>query len=146
MTQPTQYGFGFEQMAEQERTAHLPSTLEEAIPVYRDLIEKYNAAMLVRDLPAIEKIQKEAEDLAVKLNGGELLGIMGGPDAPVYVLERATAAPSGTVPMWGRTGDFIISVDGMRVRIEQDGMFGIGASMSPAPASPPTQSIMTNPS
>jgi hypothetical protein len=106
MTQPQQFGFGFDQMFEEQRTAHLPSTMEEAIPYYRGLIEKYNAAMLLRDLPAIEKIQQEAEDLAVKLNGGELLGIMGGPDAPVYVLERATAAPSGTVPTWGQTAGF----------------------------------------
>ena len=58
----------------------------------------------------------------------------GGPDAPCYVLERATAAPAGTVPLYGQTGDFTIDVNGMRVRIEMDGMYGIGMmSNSPAP-------------
>ena len=35
--------------------------------------------------------------------------------------------------MWGQTGDFTIDVNGMPVRIEQEGIFGIGASMSPTP-------------
>ncbi len=47
--------------------------------------------------------------------------------------SRATAAPAGTVALWGQTGDFTIIVDGMKVRIEQDGIFGIDASMSPWP-------------
>jgi len=36
----------------------------------------------------------------------------------------------GAVPLWGQTGDFVIAVDGMRVRIEQDGIFGIGCGFS----------------
>ncbi len=43
---------------------------------------------------------------------------------------RETAATPGTVPLWGQTGDFVIAVDRMRVRIEQDGIFGIGCGFS----------------
>jgi hypothetical protein len=53
---------------------------------------------------------------ALKKGGGKL----GASSAP--------AATAGTVPVWGRTGSFVIDVDGVLVRIEQDGIFGVGAS------------------
>jgi hypothetical protein len=123
-----QLGFGFDEMLHEQETAHIPSTMEGAIPYYRKLIDRHHAAMLVGNVPAAMAIREEAHDLAVKVNGGKLLGISGGPDAPVHVLERATAAPAGTVPMWGQTGEFTINVGQMPVLIKQDGMFGIGAS------------------
>jgi hypothetical protein len=123
-----QFGFGFDQMYEDQRTAHLPSTLEEAIPVYRDLIDKHHAAMMVGDESAVLKIRNEARDLAHKLDP-EGNGILAGPDAPGYQLERATAALEGTIPKWGQTGDFTVDVNGIKVRIEQGGMLGI-ASMA----------------
>jgi len=125
MTQPQQLGFGFDQMAEEQRTAHIPSTMHEAIPYYRKLIERHNEAMLAGDVPAAMKLREEAHDLAYKLNGGDA-GIKGGPDAPCYVLERVTEALAGTIPLWGQTGEFTIDVTGMKVRVEQDGMFGVG--------------------
>jgi hypothetical protein len=42
------------------------------------------------------------------------------------VLARESAAAPGAVPLWGQIGEFIITVDGMKVRIELDGLFGIG--------------------
>jgi hypothetical protein len=126
MSQPQQLGFGFDEMLRQQETAHLPGTMEEAIPYYRKLIEKHHAAMIAGDAPTAMKIREEAEELAYKLNGNDA-AIKGGPDAPCYVLERATTAPAGTVPMWGQTGEFTITVGDMPVRIEQDGIFGTGA-------------------
>jgi hypothetical protein len=122
-----QLGFGFDEMAEEARTAHIPATMEAAIPFYRELIEKHHAAMMAGDVAAAMAVRKEAEDLAVKLNGG-FMGINGGPDAPCPVLERATAAPAGTIPLWGQTGEYTITVGTMPVKVEQDGIFGIGAS------------------
>jgi hypothetical protein len=127
MTQPQQLGFGFDEMADEQRIAHIPSTMEDAIPYYRKLIERHHAAMLAGDVPTAMKVREEAHDLAYKVNGGDV-AIKGGPDAPAYVLERATAAPAGTVPMWGQTGQFTIHLGAIPVRIEQEGMFGIGAS------------------
>jgi hypothetical protein len=129
VTQPEQLGFGFDEMAEEQRTAHIPSTMEEAIPYYRKLIERHDAAMLAGDIPAAMKIRQEAHDLAYKVNGGDA-AIKSGPDAPAYVLERATVAAEGEVPKWGQTGAFTINVGTMPVRIEQEGMFGIGAGFS----------------
>ncbi len=45
--------------------------------------------------------REEAHDLAIMLNGGAFLGILGGPDAPGCVLERETAAAEGTIPLLG---------------------------------------------
>ncbi len=73
---------------------HLPSTLEEAIPVYRDLIDRHNAAMLVGDEKTVLQLLNEARDLAHKLDP-EGNGTLAGPDAPGYQLERATAATEG---------------------------------------------------
>jgi hypothetical protein len=89
-------------------------------------MQRHHEAMLAGDVPAAMKIREEAHELALKVNGGDA-GICAGPDAPAYVLERATAAPAGTVPQLGQTGEFTINVGNMPVRIEQDGMFGVGA-------------------
>ena len=121
-----QLGFGFDEMAEEQRTAYIPSTMEEAISIYCGLLEKHNAAMIAGDEETTMKLRKEAGDLAVKLNGGTSFGVCAGPDAPAKVLERETAAPEGTVPLWGQKGSFTIDFRRIPVRIEQDGLFGIG--------------------
>jgi hypothetical protein len=125
-----QLGFGFEQIAEEQRTAHLPDTMEAAIPYYRAMLERHHAAMLVGAEKTAMAIRHEAEDLAVKLNSGEMLGILGGIDAPGCVLERETAAPVGTIPLWGQKGDFTITVGDMPVRIKMDGIMGICGRIS----------------
>jgi len=110
----------------ERETAHLPSTMEEAVPFYRLLIRQHHAAMLAADIETAMRLRKEAELLAVRLNGGEP-GILAGEDAPGCVLARETAAEPGTVPLWGQEGEFTVTVNAMRVRIEMDGMFGIGS-------------------
>jgi len=88
--------------------------------------------MLAGDETAAMKLREQAHELAVKVNRGDA-GICAGPDAAAYVLERATVAPAGTVPMWGQTGEFAINVGNMPVRIEQDGIFGTGAGHMTCP-------------
>ncbi|MCW8087720.1 hypothetical protein [Sabulicella glaciei] len=109
----------------ERETAHLPGTMAEAIPFYRLLIRQHHAAMFAADVDAAMGLRKEAERLALRLNDGEP-GILAGEDAPGCVLARETAAAPGAVPLWGQEGEFTIEVCGMRVRIEMDGMFGIG--------------------
>lgn len=107
-------------------TAHLPGTMDPAIPYFRDLIQRNHAAILAADEAATRAIHQDAHQLAVKLNGGEH-GILAHDDAPGYVLARETTANPSDVPLWGQTGSFIIEVSGMAVRIEMEGLFGIGA-------------------
>src|SRR5271157_1417542 len=129
MTQPHQLAFGFDEMLREQETAHLPSTMEESVPYYRGLIENHHAAMLAGDETAALEIRKEANRLAHKLDP-QHNGILAGPDAPGCFLSEATAAPDGTVPMWGQEGDFTVTVGSMPVRVTVDGMFGIAASLS----------------
>jgi hypothetical protein len=129
MTNPEQMRFGFEAMVEERETAHLPSEMEAGIAAYRAMLEQHNQAMLDGDEKKVMAIRKEANRLAVKLNGGEI-GILGGREAPGYVLMDSTAATPGTVPMWGQQGEFAIKVGDMPVHIKMDGMLGICQSMS----------------
>jgi hypothetical protein len=110
----------------EKETGHLPATMEEGIPFFRLLLRQHHAAMLAADVDTAMNLRKEAERLAVRLNGGEP-GILAGPDAPGCALDRATAAAPGALPLWGQSGEFIITVDGMEVRIALDGVFGIGS-------------------
>jgi hypothetical protein len=123
-----QLGFGFDDILEQEETAALPSTMDDGIAYYRALLEKHHEAMFAGDEATAMAIREEGNRLAVKLNNGEP-GILGGADAPGYVLMRETAAQQGTVPMWGQRGDFTVTIDDMPVHIVMDGMMGACASM-----------------
>ena len=91
------------------------------------MIEKHHAAMQAADIEQAMSIREEAHLLAAKLNGGTC-GIIAGPDAPGCILERKSAAPPGSVPLWGQAGEFVVTVGAMRVRIELHGMFGIGST------------------
>ena len=135
MTTEQQLGFdGLLQSAETEnrarhferRTAHLPGTMDEALPLFRDLLARHHDAMLTADVDETMRLRGKAHDLAKKLNGGEP-GIIAHEDAPGCMLERETAAAPGSVPLWGQKGEFVINVDGMRVRVEVNGVFGIGS-------------------
>jgi len=121
---PQQLGFGFDQIEKEKQTAHLASDIDTGIEQYRGLLEQHNAAMLAGDEKGAVAVQKEAVRLAVKLNDGEP-GILGGPEAPGYVLMNGTAAVPGTVPIWGQKGEFDIKVGDTPVHIRMDGMLGI---------------------
>lgn len=113
----------------EQQTGHLPSTMEEALPFYRSLIDRHHAAMLAADESETLRLRKEARKLALRLNGGDT-AILADENAPGRVLERETAAPIDTPPLWGQSGDFCVTTVGMRVRIRTRGMFGIGMSWS----------------
>jgi hypothetical protein len=116
-----------EQRQMDRATAHLPGIMQEALPFYRRMIEKHHTAMLTAGIEEAMTIREEAHNLAAKLNGGTC-GIIAGPDAPGCILERESAAPPDTVPLWGQAGEFVVTVGAMRVRIELKGMFGIGST------------------
>lgn len=109
----------------QERAcAHLPGTMDKAVPFFRSLIDRHHAAMLAGDAATVERLREEAHRLALKLNNYEP-GILADDDAPGYVLDRLTRAPKGAVPSWGQSGTFMLDCAGLRVRIDMDGLFGI---------------------
>jgi len=105
---------------------HLPETLDEAAPYLQNLIERHHAAMLAADGDLVAQLRADAHDLAEKLNGYEA-GILANDDAPGRVLDRLTAASRGMAPLWGQSGSFEVVYGKMRVAVEMDGLFGIGA-------------------
>jgi hypothetical protein len=124
-----QMGLGFDAMLDEQETAHLPCSMEAAIPEYRRLLQHHHQAMLAADVKQAMAIRKEANRLAVKVNGGDL-GILADSDSAGNVLERETAAPPDTVPMWGQQGDFVIQVGSTPVHIAMEGILGASAGMS----------------
>ena len=83
--------------------------------------------MLAADADEVLRLRAEAHKLALRLNHGDP-GILADDDASGRALERAFASVPGDVPLWGQKGDFVIEVNGMQVRIEIEGVFGIGSS------------------
>ncbi len=110
-------------------TAHLPDTMEEALPYFRDLISQHHNAMMMADEKETMRLRQEARNLARRLNNGNP-DITACPESPGCVLEAATMAAMGTVPQWGEVGEFVITVGDMSVRIQLDGLFGASASYS----------------
>jgi hypothetical protein len=108
--------------------AHLPGSYDDAIPFFRALTHRHHAAMLAADVATVMQLREEAHLLATKLNNFEP-GILAGDDAPGCVLDRATRAPKGDVPIWGQSGSFLIDLDGMHVRIAMDGIFGLASNV-----------------
>lgn len=106
---------------------HLPGSVAEALPFFRDLIALHHNAMLGGDADAVASLRQQAHDLATKLNNYEP-GIIADENAPGCVLERLTRAEEGQVPLWGQSGSFEVRYKTMRVCIEMEGLFGIGAS------------------
>lgn len=108
----------------EKQSGHLPATMAEALPFFREMIAQHHAAMLRGNPEAVMRCREEAQLLAVRLNGGAP-GYLAGPDAPGCVLTRETAAAADTVPLWGQAGSFVVTVAGTRVRIRLSGIFGI---------------------
>lgn len=84
----------------------------------RALVARYHDAVLAGDLETLDSSQSAYEALVYVLNGNTMLGSAAGDDSAAYVLARAVAAAPGQVPCWGQSGDFLVEVDGMRVRVE----------------------------
>lgn len=104
---------------------HLPGNMADALPYYRDLMERFHAAMLVGSFEDAQGIAEEAYKLARRLNGGQS-GIIASDSAPGCALARETASPSGSVPLWGQEGEFIVRICEMDILVKLDGLFGIG--------------------
>jgi len=101
----------------------LPESWDMAVPHYRNLLQRCDAAFLAADVDAINRIYGEAEALATLLQG-KTSGLLA-PDGAGTILGEKTRAPLGTIPVWGQEGEFIIDAAGVTVRMETDGIFGI---------------------
>jgi hypothetical protein len=98
-----------------QQTKHLPGDLEHGLIYYRKLLDKHHAAFLAEEWEALRDLRNDAYLLAFKLNRGDG-GVFADDKAMGNVLQNSTAAPAGTIPLWGQLGEFELTIDTMRVR------------------------------
>jgi hypothetical protein len=120
----------FAALEHEQKTAHFPVPGDESAQVvfWRGLIARYHAAMMAGDTAAAVAVDAEAELLVDHIHGGR-----SGCAEVSRRLEAATAAAEGTVPMWGQSGVFTIQFAGVPVRIEIEGLQGLGSFTSLIP-------------
>lgn len=106
--------------------AELASVLPEQFPtIARQCVEKYHDAVLAGHVEVLDQMERAYNALVFKLNGDTLFGCSAKADSAANVLSRAVAARPGQVPLWGQCGEFLLEVDGMRIRVEyKPGMLG----------------------
>jgi len=112
----------------ERKTGHLPSGMDDGMRVFRTMIAQHHQAMMDADIQSVMAIREQARMLARRLNAGEIGYLAQG--APGRILESGTRADDGTIPLWGQTGSFVITVQEMRVRIELGGIFSLASSVS----------------
>ena len=124
----------------------LPATMDEAMPFYRELIQRHHEAMLAGDAAKVRSLREEAGKLAYKLNNYQS-GIIADDDSLGSVLARLSAAERDTIPLWGQVGSFEIRHGKMRVRIEIEGLYGrpicLGSASRRVPSSATSLSSAT---
>lgn len=105
--------------------AAMPLDRDGLLGVAMSAVTELHAAVLASDSTATDLAINRYNAAVWKLNGGTLFGSLGDPDAAGYVIERHCAALPGAVPMWGQGGQFLIQVQGMRIRVEFGGGTGL---------------------
>jgi len=81
-------------------------------------LEAMHAAVMRGDWEGVRTAFLPYNAAIWKLNGGTFFGCMADEHAPGRRVQRFCAATPGEVPMWGQTGDFLLTVDGMRCWVE----------------------------
>lgn len=119
-----QTAFDFETSPPIAVTHDIPA---DPVAFYRELLEEHHQAVLAADEEKVRAIRKKARQLAADLNGDTMCGIAAHDGSGTSLMEQTTA-PEGAIPLWGQSGNFIVRIGEMRVRIELEGIFGIGCS------------------
>lgn len=82
------------------------------------LVERHHDAVLAGDLSELDATHDAYEALVYVLNGNTLFGSMADENSAGHVLARAVEAVPGQVPRWGQRGEFLLEIDGMRIRVK----------------------------
>lgn len=96
------------------------AALPEAPALLEALAEQYqrtfNAAVLAGNLDSLKAQDDALAAVATKLNGGVVRGALGD-DGPLAAIIARKAPPLGQVPLWGQDGEFLLEVEGIRIRV-----------------------------
>ena len=98
--------------------AELANVLPEQFPdIARQCAEKYHDAVLAGHVEVLDQMEMAYTALVYQLNGETLQGCAADDSRAAKVLARAVSAKPGQVPCWGQDGEFLLEVDGLRLRV-----------------------------
>lgn len=90
-----------------------PAKLEALAEQYQ---RTFNAAVLAGHVDVVRAQGDALAALAVKLNDVVSRGCLGD-ESPLKAIIHRKAPPLGQVPLWGQDGEFLLEVDGIRIRV-----------------------------
>jgi len=98
--------------------AELANVLPEQFPdIARQCAEQYHDAVIAGHVAVLDQMEGAYTALVYKLNGETLQGCAADDSRAARVLARAVAAKPGQVPCWGQDGEFLLEVEGLRLRV-----------------------------
>lgn len=106
--------------------ADLPSDKAGLLSFAAAQVSACNKGVLASNWVAVKNASDLYEAAVWKLNGGTFLGCSAGddPKAGGNVIEQHCRAAPGVEPLWGQTGEFLVTVSGVRVLVEFSSSFG----------------------
>lgn len=105
-----------------------PGDTAGALALYRALTVRYDAAMCAGDTERALDAKEEADKLLMHMHGAAL-----GSATTARQLMDGCAAQPGTVPLWGQVGEFTLTIASVPMRVNIDGMNGLGQCVSLLP-------------
>lgn len=97
----------------------LPADRVELEQLAGDMLQLFNDAMVAGSARDIETSVLRYNAVVYRLNGDTFLGCATDEGAGGQLLKQL-AAPAGVVPGWGQAGQYLLEVDGMRLRVKVD--------------------------
>ncbi|WP_106805744.1 KlcB family protein [Pseudomonas sp. S5D5] len=103
----------------------LPDDRGELEQLAADMLQLFNDAMIAASARDIETSALRYNAVVYRLHGNTFMG-SGTKDGAGGQLCKKLAAPAGVVPGWGQAGEYLLEVEGMRLRVVVDpwGMSG----------------------
>ena len=98
--------------------ADLANVPAEQFPeIAQQCVDKYHDAVLAGHIEVLDQMEAAYTALVFKLNGETLVGCAADESSSANALLRAVAAKPGQAPRWGSAGEFLLEVEGLRVRV-----------------------------
>lgn len=97
----------------------LPADRGELEQVASDMLQLFNDAMIAGSARDIETSALRYRAVVYRLNGDTFMG-SGTDEGAGGQLLKLLATPAGVVPGWGQAGQYLLEVDGMRLRVKVD--------------------------
>lgn len=97
----------------------LPADRGELEQLAGDMLQLFNDAMITASTRDIETSALRYNAVVYRLHGDTFLG-SGTEEGAGFQLRKKLGAPAGMVPGWGQAGEYLLEVEGMRMRVVVD--------------------------